>query len=244
MAKREKDADQERLLRIISLCLSVENRGGNPFEVEVREILEAMRRYLPNWKVFEDFNLDSEALNRISSIIRLQGNWIKHRSSSLYVDPLLIEMKIRMMTLERLYEVFSKTWRPIIGLERLSARRIKEAIDYWNQLPSFKDRRTELPIPSSSLGSISYDELVRAGIVREESFQKQLQKLHKELMDKAGEEGRISYQDFIREKTYEETVHRAYLTSFLITYGYATMEMDPIEETAFLIPYSEPKSET
>lgn len=221
----------------------MENRGGNPFEVEVSDILETMRRYLPNWKVFEEFNLDSKALNRISSIIRLQGNWIKHRSSSLYVDPLLIEMKVRMMTSERLYEVFSKTWHPIIGLERLSPRRIKEAIDYWNQLPSFKDRHSELPTPSSSLGSISYDELVRSGIVREESFQKKLQQLHQELRNKAGEEGRIAYQDFIKEKTYEETVQRAYMTSFLLTYGYATIEIDPIEETALLIPYLEPKNE-
>ena len=31
------------------------------------------------------------------------------------------------------------------------------------------------------------------------------------------------------------------MTSFLLTYGYATMEIDPINEENFLIPHSEPK---
>lgn len=201
-----------------------------------------MKKYLPDWKVFEEFTLDAEALNRISSIIRLQGSWIKHRSSSLYVDPLLIEMKIRMMAPERLCDVFSKSWRPIVGMERLSPKRVKEAIDYWNQLPSLEDRRTELPTPVTSLGSTTFEELIKSRIMKEESFEKMLQRLYQELKKRAGEEGKISYWDFIQEKTYEDTVYRAYLTSFLITYGYSSMEVDPIEEEAFLIPYPEPKN--
>ena len=220
----------------------MEHKGSNPFEVEVREILEALKKYLPNWKVFEDFTLDAEAINRISSIIRLQGSWIKHRSSSLYVDPLLIEIKIRMMEPKRLVEVFLKSWHPIVRMERLSQRRVKEAIGYWNQLPSLEDRLTRLPIPSMTLEFATIEELIKSRLIAEESFEKVLQRIYQELKERVGKEGKISYWDFIQEDTYEGTIYRAYLTSFLITYGYASMEVNPIEEETFLIPYAEPKN--
>ncbi len=48
------------------------------------------------------------------------------------------------------------------------------------------------------------------------------------------------YWDFIGAETYEATVQRAFLTSFLITYGYATLEIHPLEEKTFIIPFEKP----
>jgi hypothetical protein len=58
-----------------------------------------------------------------------------------------------------------------------------------------------------------------------------------------GVDGKVAYWDFIGADTYEETVQRAFLTSFLVTYGYATLEIDRLEETALIIPYEEPRSQ-
>jgi len=38
-------------------------------------------------------------------------------------------------------------------------------------------------------------------------------------------------------------VQRAFLTSFLITYGYATLEIDRLEETVFILPFDKPRKE-
>lgn len=238
---RRSREERERLLRIISLCVSIERRGGNPFEVEVKEALETLRRYLPHWKALEDFALDAETLNRISSVVRLQGNWIKHRSSSLFVDPLLIELKIKMLEPEQLMEAFRRTWHPIIEMDRLSDKRVKDAVDYWNQLLPLDERLMKLPEPSDSLGFTSVEDLIKSRIINEESFTALLQKLWLELKEKAAEEGRTSYWSFVYAPSYEETVLRAYLTSFLLTYGYAAMEIDRMDEEAFLIPNVEPK---
>ena len=58
-----------------------------------------------------------------------------------------------------------------------------------------------------------------------------------------GSDGKILYWDFIGADTYEETVQRAFLTSFLVTYGYATLEIDRLEETVFIVPYEKPRTE-
>ncbi|MFH0897265.1 MAG: hypothetical protein V1850_04375, partial [Candidatus Bathyarchaeota archaeon] len=66
-----------------------------------------------------------------------------------------------------------------------------------------------------------------------------LQDIWEELKKVVGERDQILYWDFIQADTYEETIYRAYMTSFLVTYGYAAMEVNPLEEEVFLIPYDE-----
>lgn len=233
------EADRERLLRIISLCVDVERKGVNPFEVEVKEILGTMKKYLPQWRTLEDFVLDAEALNMIASIVNLQGDWIKHRSTSLYVDPLLVELKVKAIDVRRLAEIFIDAWHPTVEFEELSGRRVNETIDYWNQLLPLEERRTALPAPVENLGSTSLNELLRLKIVSDKSFNEVLQSLWEELKKMADGRDQIPYWTFVRAATYEETVYRAYMTSFLITYGYASVLVNPLEEEAFLIPHAE-----
>ena len=97
----------------------------------------------------------------------------------------------------------------------------------------------KLPEPSDVLDLTSIEELIKARIINEESFTALLQKFWLELKEKANGEERIHYWDFIYAPSYEETVIRAYLTSFLVTYGFATMEIEPLEEETFLVPYME-----
>jgi len=49
----------------------------------------------------------------------------------------------------------------------------------------------------------------------------------------------MRYWDFVGAETYEETMSRAVLTSFLIGYGYAALEQDRIEEETYIRPYDE-----
>ncbi|MEM2242631.1 MAG: hypothetical protein QW827_03040, partial [Candidatus Bathyarchaeia archaeon] len=58
------------------------------------------------------------------------------------------------------------------------------------------------------------------------------------------ENGKIRYWDFIGAETYEETVYRAFLTSFLVTYGYATLEVYPLEDEIFIKPFEKQQRRT
>ena len=237
----ERDGERERLLRIISTCLAVERRSSDPFAVQVKAVLEILRRYLPHWTVFEDFTLDAEALNRVASIVQLQGKWIKERSTSLYVDPLLIELKVKMMTQEQLISVFARSWHPIVEMEGLTRKRVDDAVQYWNQLLSLEEKQLRLPMPSGTLGSTTIEELLKLRILSEDSFNALLQSFWEELKTRTGVDKGILYWDFVLAPTFEDTIYRAYLTSFLVTYGYAAMEVDPLKED-LLIPYTEPRA--
>ncbi len=236
---RRNSEERERLLRIIGLCASVENRGSDPFEVEVQDILGTLRKYLPNWRALDDLVLDSETLRQIAGIVRLQGDWIKRRSTSLFIDPLLIEVKLGVMNSQRLLDVFQRSWHPTVEMEMLSDAKVEQAIDYWNQLSSRDERLLSLPEAQGEVGSLTPEELAKRNILSEASFRGVLESLWNELKEMFQKEGKVKYWDFIGQKTYESTVRRAYLVSFLITYGYATMRINPLEEEVFLIPNAE-----
>jgi hypothetical protein len=82
------------------------------------------------------------------------------------------------------------------------------------------------------------EELIKQGILLSETFTAELEKLWKELKTVVDKEGKIGYWDFIGTNTYDETIRKAYITSFLITYGYAALEVHPLEEEIFLRPYA------
>ena len=236
MSQARGETERDRLLRIIGLCMAVESRGLNPFEVEVQQILGTLREYLPRWIALDDIILDAQTLNQIATVVSLQGEWLKRRSTSLFVDPLLVELKLKMMSSPRLTAMFALVWRPIVEMEGLSGRRVQEAVDYWNNLVSLEERRLKLPNATDSLGTVTKEELIKRKLLSEKTFAEVLNILWLELKERTASEGRIHYWNFIYADTYEETVNRAYLVSFLITYGYATMQINPLEEEIYLIP--------
>src|SRR3990170_746313 len=132
--KERKTLGKERLQRIIDLCRSVEEKGLDPFMVDVDDIIAAVREYFPEWKLPEEFSLDAEAIDRLASVIKLQSDWVKHRSTSLYTDPFLIEDKLRKLSRESLARLFLNTWHPIIEMEQISPYSLIEAIKYWQAL--------------------------------------------------------------------------------------------------------------
>jgi hypothetical protein len=58
---------------------------------------------------------------------------VKRRSTSLFIDPLLIEVKLRFMNSERLLDI-SEILASCCRDEMLSNMKLEQAIDYWNQL--------------------------------------------------------------------------------------------------------------
>jgi hypothetical protein len=238
---RGKKLGREYLMRILSLCLSVSKKGVDPFEVEVKKILDSISRYLSEWELPEDFKLDMETLSQLASIVELQARWIKNLSSSLYVDPLLIELKIKMLSAEKLKDVFAKCWHPIVEMQQLVPKRLKEGIDYWNLLPPTEDRWPKLETHRAFVDQITLEELKKQGLLAKASFEDSIKETWEKLKSKGD---KVSFWEFIHSDSYGEAAKRAYLTSFLITYGYATLKIDYLKEKVYLIPFNEQQRKT
>jgi len=240
-SKRERvKIGRERLQRVIEMCRTVEERSLDPFLVDVDEIIRVVREFFPDWEQPEDLCLDAEAINRLASVIRLQSEWVKHRSTSLYTDPFLLEEKIKRLEKEAIVEAFLGAWHPIVEFEQISFYSLKEALRYWETLPPLKDRWKEFPAPEEAGGVASREELIRLKILRDKAFTEELESFWNELkrlVAEKGEDGRIRYWDFVVAETYEETIRKAFMASFLVTYGYATLEVHPLEEEIFIKPF-------
>ncbi|MEM2631321.1 MAG: hypothetical protein QXE00_02000 [Candidatus Bathyarchaeia archaeon] len=240
-SKKERvKAGREKLQRVIEICRSIEERSLDPFLLNVDEILKIVREYFPGWEDVEDLCLDAEAINRIASVIKLQSEWVKHRSTSLYTDPFLLEEKIRSLGKEEMVEIFLKAWHPIVEMEQISLHSLAEAIRYWDGLTPLKERWQTFQQPETEAGFVTLEELVKQRILREKAFTEELENFWEELKSRVkaeGVDGKIRYWDFVRVATYKDTVYRAFMTSFLVTYGYATLEIHPFEEEIYIRPY-------
>jgi hypothetical protein len=240
-SKKEREKlGREKLQRIIETCRSIGDRSLDPFLMDVKESIGIAKDYLPEWEIPEDLCLDAETIHQIASIIKLQGEWVRHRSTSLYTDPFLLEEKLARMPKEQIIETFLQAWHPIIELEQISLHSLAEAIRYWEDLLPLKERWKEFSQAEVEASLATREELVQQRILRDKAFSAELEEFWNELKDRVQEknlDGKIKYWDFVGAETYEETVDRAFMTSFLVTYGYATLEIHPLEEEIFIRPY-------
>lgn len=238
--KAHEKLGREKLQRIIDTCRSVEERSLDPFLIDLKENISTVREYFPDWKIPEDLCLDAETIHHLASVVKLQSEWVKHRSTSLYTDPFVLEEKLRRLDKEEIVRTFINAWHPIVEWEQISLHSLAEAVRYWNSLVPLGERWKEAPPAEVGSGSATREELVRERILRDKAFSEELENFWlqlKNLVAQKGQKGKIRYWDFIGAESYEETVNRAFMTSFLVTYGYATLEIHPLEEEMYVVPY-------
>jgi hypothetical protein len=244
--KHDKKLGKEKLERIIEMCIAIENHAVEPFTLNVDEIIKIVREYFPNWENPDELKLDAEALHHLASVIKMQSEWVKQRSNSLYTDPFLLEEKIRQTSKEGMVDALLSAWSPLIEFEQLSLHSLAQGLLYWEALAPMGDRWKDINVSEVAMGFVSRDELVKQRVLGDKEFSEELECYWQELKNKTaekGNDGKIAYWNFIGADTYDETVQRAFLTSFLITYGYATLEIDRLEETIFIVPFTKPRKE-
>lgn len=248
MSKRKRiKIGREKLQRIIEMCKSVEERSLDPFLIDVDEAVKTIKDFFPEWEIPEDLCLDAETVYHLASVIKLQSEWVKHRSTSLYTDPFLLTEKLVHIEKEEMVETFLKAWHPIVEMEQISLHSLAEALRYWENLLPLSERWQEFQPSEIRTIPATREELIRQRILREKAFSEELESFWQELKNKVkekGVEGKIRYWDFVGAETYEETVHRAFLTSFLVTYGYASLEIQSLEEEIFIKPNEKPAAKT
>jgi hypothetical protein len=218
----------EEILRVIELCKSVQGSSADPFDVDIREKIALLKKHLPDWKFLDELLLDSEAMLELAQIVKLQDEWLKHRASSLYIDPLLVQLKVRLLTRDELVEAFIKSWHPIAQLDQLAPKGLERAFVYWRDLSTMDERfKDQFGNYGAGPGVIDLKDLVDLRIFTEQQFEDRLSEIHDELMKQSNGEW-VDYRKFIQEEAFEKKVIKAYLLAFLISEGRASLKTDPL----------------
>src|SRR4030067_1183977 len=124
-AKEEK-LGREKLQRIKEMCMAIEAHSVDPFLLDVNDIIRVVKEYFPQWEQPEDLNLDAEAIHHLASVIKLQSEWVKQRSTSLYTDPFLLEEKIMQKNKSEITEAFLRAWHPTVEFEQITLHSLAE----------------------------------------------------------------------------------------------------------------------
>ena len=202
--------------------------------MNIREKLQTLKKHLPEWKLIDVMLMDSEALQQLVGIVKLQDQWIKHRASSLYIDPLLLELKLRLLTRDDLAAMFVKCWHPVAQVDQLTAKGLEKAFVYWRELVPMSERfKEEFGSYGAVPAAMDFEELQSLNIFTKEQFESRLNELHQEIVNKAGD-GEIDYRDFVKGSTFEQTAVRAYLVAFVVTEGRASIRLDPMTEKLYI----------
>jgi hypothetical protein len=235
------DEKIEKVLRIVEALRTVMGRSTDPFNVDVKANVETLRRLLPEWKELGEILMDVEALNLLSRIVELQEKWVRYQASSLYVDPLLVELKIIASASERLAEVFAGSWHPILKVDQVSKSELMRAINYWNVLLPLGERYREEFGQERGLASLDTTSLVDMKVLTEEELNRRIEEVYKELSSMLDLEEKVDYWKFIGGKDLNETVARAVTLSHVISSGLASLEIKPLEEKIFIVKHNADK---
>ena len=213
---------------MIELCRDVETSSANPFDVDIREKILLLKQRLPELKLLDELLVDSEAMLELAQIVKLQDQWLKSRASALFIDPLLIQLKVKLLSKESLTEAFIKSWHPIAQVDQLSPRGLEKAFVYWRELVPISERfKDQFGSYGVRPGTVEYADLVGLGVFTKEQFEVGLAQLHDELLNASNGDW-VDYRQFIEGESFEVKVRRAYLLAFLISEGRALLKTEPL----------------
>ena len=236
--KPRRSAGKKELEELIETCVAIENRRFNPFLLDISEALSIIRRHSSRLRTLEDHLLDMRAITSVARVVGLQSANLRFQSSSLFVDPGMVKQKLDSLSREQLAEFLLLSWHPIVELEQLTLDSTKEAKEYWDKMLSFFDRRKRLNLgPFTMPDPTNLEEMARQRVVEEKAYTRRMQDLWKELKETAGE-GKVDYWKFIQTPDFAQTISRAQLVSFLVSYGYASLQKT--SRGMFLVPNEKP----
>ena len=224
---------------IIQTCNSIQSRQFNPFLLDIAEALSIIRRHSNQLRTLEDHLLDMRAITSVARVVGLQSAHLRFQSSSLFIDPSMAKQKLDSLSREQLADFLLLSWHPIVELEQLTLASTKEAKEFWERMLSFFERRKRLHLgPFDNPEATNLGELAKMRIVEEKAYTRKMQDLWNELKKRTGEDETVDYWNFIKASDFAQTVARAQLVSFLVSYGYANLQRKG--NTMFLVPKAKP----
>lgn len=228
-----------QLKGVIDLCRGVSDGIIDPFDIDVEYVLSVIKNYYPEVSSLEDFCLDAEAIKELSLVLERQHEWIHYQSTTLYKDPFMLSQQLMKMDVGAIAKAFLKSWHPIVELKQISAKTLAGSLGYWGELLPMAERWNKFNLCEVDASTASMVDVRELGYFPVEGFTETLETFWIQMKGRIQKGGWMPYWDWIGSETYEETVKRAYLTAFLVTYGYVVIRMDRFGDDIMVKPLDE-----
>ncbi len=227
-APRRSAERRELLMRIIELCERAAS-GGDPFRVNVVELVRMMRAGLRDLETDEELRLDLEALVGLSKVVAAQEEWLERRAALLFLDPLMVALKAEVMDPRELADCLRAAWRPVVEARGVTPSFVEAAVEYWMGLPPRGSGGPGLPAAEEPWPAAG-------GVEPEEPLEEELAWALDSLRRAAGRGGRITYGKALEAAGgFESRVRLGYLISFLLSRGDISAARDPSTGELILI---------
>jgi len=211
---------------VIGLCKMVQSGKIEPFDIDFDYVMSVIQKHYPEIKTPRDFCMDAEALKELSNVLERQNQWIEHKSTTLYKDPFMLSQSLMALDIGAIADIFLRSWHPLVEIEQMSAATLGASLSYWGDLVPFAERWKDSEVEERETGVATRDEARQLGYLPEEGFTDIIDGFWREFGERVGPGGSIDYWDWVGADTYETTVYRAYLTVFMVGYGYANVTWD------------------
>jgi hypothetical protein len=174
-------------------------------------------------------------------VLERQNQWIEHQSTTLYKDPFMLNQSLMAMDIGAIANAFLRSWHPLMEMEQISTKTLAGSLSYWGGLIPFDERWQDGLVEERDTEYATMDEAIELGFIPGEGFTSIIENFWNELGERIGPGGIIDYWEWIGAETYEATVYRAYLTVFMVGYGYANAHWDRLMEDNKIIHNVEPR---
>jgi len=210
---------EEELKKIIELPEVLKKVGGDPFAINVEELLKKINENKLKDRVIS-LKYESQALNSVSIVIEKQEEWVLDALKGLKIDPQLIKEKVKQMPFKDLGLILAKHTTPALGIKRISRERIKMAVEYlgliepWGRKPS--------------LGSVSrHESEYTQSIVFDKKFEEEAMEFYEKSLKQELEKFKtVPYKEFIER--FNEKLKIAFYIAYLSNIGVISVLRNPL----------------
>jgi len=216
--------------RLINLAVLVAEGRLDPLSVDVAKFLDVIKGIDLAKLDLSMLYKDIRALSGLITILEAQYISLKNRGLGLYVEPMLIKLKAKSLSLEKLANILLKSWTPTVNILSSSIFDLLTAYTYFMSLKPIKERRIKYILPTIT------SEQIESVITIPENLDLKLRKLFNELLSYS-DGNWVKYEDFIYK--FENPIETAYLMSFLVTMGLVEMKYRKLEDQHYIRPLTE-----
>jgi hypothetical protein len=176
--------------------------------------------------------MDMKALSGLVLINEAQYKRIRNSGLGLYVEPLLVKLKARQLSIESMSNIFLKCWHPSVNIQLSTNETVREAVEYYNKLKPLDERFFR--IESFPLD----DKVTSLNLIIPNELEEMMDSLLRELWEDSDGDW-VDYHEFISKG--DNRVERAYILSFIITNGWAEIKYRRFEDKILVRPIKVPE---